>query len=168
MPHDPSASGFMATHGTHRFLAIHEQTALLVGEGKHGVWRIQENGFVRVYRENGKEGIPPEKKEGVIDLEGKVEVKEETKEQDEEINRLYDILEENYLNIDYKHKNFNYAFGDNEISEESEGRYLNWIDLPIFHPKFGGKYEDHVPIDLPAYFCQVRFSIGCQEPWLQI
>ena len=47
IPHLPTLSGFMGTHGTYRFLTIHEQTAVLIGEGKHGVWRIQENGFIR-------------------------------------------------------------------------------------------------------------------------
>ena len=34
IPHLPTLSGFMGTHGTYRFLTIHEQTALLIGEGK--------------------------------------------------------------------------------------------------------------------------------------
>ena len=33
IPHLPTLSGFMGTHGTYRFLTIHEQTALLIGEG---------------------------------------------------------------------------------------------------------------------------------------
>ena len=144
----------MMTHGTPRFMSVFEQTAVVIGEPKHGMWRFQENGFVRVYREVGKEGIPPEKKNEVLDLKGKVDVRVATKEKDEETNRLFDILQHNYMNIDPKH-NFDYAFGD-EIHEESDKRWLNWIDLPIFHSKFGGKYEDHVPIDLPIWYCQVR------------
>lgn len=31
--------------------------------------------------------------------------------------------------------------------------YVDFIDLSIYHPKYGGKYEDHVPIDLRHYFC---------------
>ena len=82
MPHDPSTTGHMATHGTHRFLAMHEQTALLVGEGKHGVWRFQENGFIRVYRnkDEDKSGIPAEMKERALDLK-RVEVNNATREE---------------------------------------------------------------------------------------
>ena len=157
MPHDPSSSGYMATHSTFRFLAMHEQTALLVGEGKHGVWRFQENGFIRVYREKGKEGIPQEKREEVLDLDERVEVMDDTREQDEEINRLFEILQDNYQNIDPNYNfTFDYAFGDEVFKAENGSRWLNWIDLPIFHGKFGKKYEDHVPIDLPTYYCQVN------------
>ena len=158
MPHDPSTSGFMATHGTHRFLALHEQTGLLVGEGKHGVWRFQENGFIRVYRAEGKEGIPAVKKEVVLDLESV-----EEGEEDEERNRLFEILQNNYKNYDPKFKgDFNYPFHQDykapeiEISEEGSNSWLNWIDLPIYHPKFNNTYEDHVPIDLPLFYCQVN------------
>ena len=149
MPHDPSTSGFMATHGTHRFLALHEQTGLLVGEGKHGVWRFQENGFIRVYREERKEGIPVEMKEVVLDFESV-----ENGEDDEERNRLFEILQNNYKNYDPKFKDdFNYTF---HVALESDDGSLNWIDLPIYHPKFNNKYEDHVPIDLPLFYCQVN------------
>ena len=149
MPHDPSTSGFMATHGTHRFLALHEQTGLLVGEGKHGVWRFQENGFIRVYREEGKEGIPVEMKEVVLDFESV-----EDGEEDEERNRLFEILQNNYKNYDPKFKDdFNYTFN---VTLKSDNDSLNWIDLPIYHPKFNNKYEDHVPIDLPLFYCQVN------------
>ena len=41
VPHLPSASGFMGTHGTYRFMSVYEQTAVVIGEGKHGIWRIQ-------------------------------------------------------------------------------------------------------------------------------
>ena len=30
---------------------------------------------------------------------------------------------------------------------------MNFIDLTIYHAKYDGKYEDHVPIDLPSYYC---------------
>jgi hypothetical protein len=124
---------------------MHEQTAILVGEGKHGVWRFQENGFIRVYRDKYCDcGIPQEKKEGVIvDWLDLPRVSDATRD-------LLEILRVNYSNID-SNKEFDYAFGE----ETSEEGYLNWIDLPIYHAKFGGKYEDHVPIDLPLFYCQV-------------
>jgi len=145
IPHDPSAHGFMATHSTHRFLAIHEHTALVVGEGKHGVWRFQENGFIRVYRGKGMAGIvdTTKSKDKVLAME----LDENNKVKDEDRDML-DILKSSYMNIDSNHE-FDYAFG-----KESEGGFWNWIDLPIYHPMFEGKYEDHVPIDLPVYYCQ--------------
>lgn len=149
MPHDPSSTGFMGTHGTMRFVSVHEQTALLTGEGKHGVWRVHENGFVRVYRRKGKEGIPEAKKEAIQDVE-QVEVKESTQERDEETNRMFDILDNDYQSINPNFE-FEYSFGE-EVSEE---KWLNWIDLPIYHSKFKGKYDDHVAIDLPFYYCQM-------------
>lgn len=142
----------MATHSTHRFLSVHEQTAILIGEGKHGVWRFQENGFIRVYRHKDKEGIPAEKKEAALDME-RLEETPETKGHCQENNRLFDILVYDYKNLDPNHE-FNYAFGDSEVSEEG---WLNWLDLPIYHAKFGGKYEDHPPIDLPIFWCQVLY-----------
>ena len=119
------------------------------------MWRFQENGYIRVYRDKAKEGIPAVKKEGVLSLE-RVEVKEETKERDEENNRLLQILLNDYKNLDPKHE-FNYAFGE-EVSDEG---WLNWIDLPIYHAKFGEKYEDHVPIDLSIFWCQVWIILYC-------
>ena len=148
----PHPSHLIGASGTHRFMAMHEQTALLVGEGKHGVWRFQENGFIRVYRGQGKKGVPAEKKEMVlVDLRDLKDIKKgkQSKEK-KQTERLLDILDTNYKNIDPNHK-YDYTFGD-EVSEEG---WLNWIDLPIYHPKFGDKYDDHVPIELPLYYCQV-------------
>jgi len=30
---------------------------------------------------------------------------------------------------------------------------LNYVDLSIYHPKYNGKYDNHVPIDLPMFYC---------------
>ena len=135
----------MSTHGTPRFVSVFEQTALVIGEPKHGIWRFQENGFIRVYRGKGMKGIPVDNKEDALDL---------TERSDNE--DLYDMVMSNYMNNDPKH-NFDYAFGD-EVHEEDGQRWLNWIDLPIFHPKFEKKYEDHDPIDLPLWYCQVGIT----------
>ena len=133
----------MSTHGTPRFVSVFEQTALVIGEPKHGIWRFQENGFIRVYRAKGKKGIHVANKEDALDLEERSDKAD-----------LYDIVMSNYMNNDPKH-NFDYAFGDEVHVEQDGERYLNWIDLPIFHPKFGKKYVDHDPIDLPLWYCQV-------------
>lgn len=33
------------------------------------------------------------------------------------------------------------------------GPIFDTCDLPVSHPKYQGKYEDHVPIDLPLWYC---------------
>ena len=141
VPHDPSSSGFMATHGTYRFLAVHQQVGLMLGEGKHGMWRVHENGFVRVYRRKGKEGIPGTEKE-VVQEDGKTNL------------TLFNILGKDYQSLGYhedSNAKFEHVFGD----ETSDEKWLNWIDLPIYHPKFNNNYANHVAIDLPFYFCQL-------------
>ena len=101
------------------------------------------------------DGIPLTDKESVLDLREKAAVKTETKEEDESINRSLDILVHNYKAIDGNvRKEFEYTFGK-EVYEPGGKEWLNWIDLPIYHAKFGGKYKDHDPIDLPLYYCQV-------------
>lgn len=127
----------------------------MVGESKHGVWRIQENGFVRVYREQGKEGIQPNQSDEVTNKENKLPPDDTNAEK---INRLLDILEENYKNISPNNTkaNFKYSFGNRSVVENGT-KVLNWIDLPIFHVKFkASNYADHVPIDLPGFYCTVR------------
>lgn len=43
-----------------------------------------------------------------------------------------------------------YKYPDQEITGDGA---MNWVDLPISHAKYGGKYDDHVPIDLPHWYC---------------
>ena len=38
-------------------------------------------------------------------------------------------------------------------SDEFEAGYRNFVDLTIYHPKYNGKYDDHVPIDLSYLYC---------------
>ena len=63
------------------------------------------------------------------------------------------------MNFDPYNQYFDYAFtNDTSNITNANGRkveVLNWIDLPIYHEKFTRKYENHVPIDTPAYYCQV-------------
>ena len=48
-----------------------------------------------------------------------------------------------------------YKYPDQKVSDGSDGvkGHANFVDLSIYHPKYGGKYNDHVPIDLPYYYC---------------
>merc|ERR1712018_1009643 len=49
IPTLPSLTGFMGTHGVYRHFTVMEQTAVMIGEAKHGLWRIHETGFIREY-----------------------------------------------------------------------------------------------------------------------
>ena len=145
IPHLPTLSGFMGTHGTYRFLTIHEQTALLIGEGKHGVWRIQENGFVREYRKKGQVGLRAHMDPNNL------------KKFDVATQRLYlKIIEENYASYIPQEGWTGYKYPDQHISDGKEDGmegYLNYIDLSIYHPKYKGKYNNHEAIDLPHFYC---------------
>ena len=43
--------------GTYRFLSVFQQTSIVIGEPKHGVWRVQDNGFIREYRRYAHIGL---------------------------------------------------------------------------------------------------------------
>ena len=43
-----------------------------------------------------------------------------------------------------------YKYPNDKIREDG---CLNFIDLTIYHAKYNGSYEDHVPIDLQSYYC---------------
>ena len=45
-----SAFACLCLLGTYRFLSVFQQTAIIIGEAKHGLWRLQNNGFIREYR----------------------------------------------------------------------------------------------------------------------
>ena len=150
-------TGFMGQFGTYRFLSMFEMMAMFIGEEKHGMWRFQENGFIRVYRDKSKNvGILKDEKEEAIES-GLHYVDAEKYPRND---TLLNIIENNYMNVDpYQYQDFDYAFGDEtSIITDENGReveVLNWIGLPIYHEKFTRKYENHVPIDTPSYYCQV-------------
>ena len=49
IPHLPTYYGHMSTNNTYRFFNIGENIATMIGDGKHGLWRTQDNGTVREY-----------------------------------------------------------------------------------------------------------------------
>merc|ERR1739848_897573 len=133
-----SVSGFMATHGTHRHLTVHEQTAFMIGDIKHGVWRIQENGMVRLYRKKGMVGVSNGTNPNALDASNS------------EDKLKLDILKKNYAAYVAEEGFYHYKYPDQEVSEEG---YLNFVDLTIYHPQFEGKYDNHPVIDLPHFLC---------------
>ena len=130
IPHLPIYSGYMSTNYTYRFVNVVEETFTMIGEGKHGLWRVQDNGTIREYRKEGAKGLPPD-----ADL----------------------FAKENLATINNQYKHYlpkeswsGYKHPHQRIGEDGN---LNFIDLPITHPKYKGKYAEHVPIDLPHFYC---------------
>ena len=130
IPHLPFYTGYMNTNYTYRFVTVAEQVFTMIGEGKHGLWRIQENGTVREYLKKDAEGLAPN-----ADLNSK----------------------ENLATIENSYGAYlpgeswsGYKYPDEKLSKNGK---LNYIDLPINHPKYKGKYAKHPPIELPNYYC---------------
>ena len=49
-----------------------------------------------------------------------------------------------------------YRYPDDQFSYG----FHNYVDLTIYHPKYGGRYDNHVPIDLAHYYCTISKVIG--------
>ncbi|NNC67268.1 MAG: hypothetical protein HKN83_04460 [Gammaproteobacteria bacterium] len=130
IPHLPIYSGYMNTNYTYRFVNVVEQTFTMVGEGKHGLWRVQDNGTIREYRKKGTKGLPEN-----ADL----------------------FAEENQATIANQYSSYipeeswdGYKHPHQKLAEDG---HLNFIDLPLNHPKYKGKYAGHPAIDLPHFYC---------------
>ena len=59
------------------------------------------------------------------------------------------IINDNYASFIPEESWNGYKSPDNQFVDG----YHNFIDLTIYHPKYGGKYDDHEPIDLPQFYC---------------
>ncbi len=145
IPHLPAFYGHMQTNNTYRFFNVNEMVGTMIGEGKHGMWRYQDNGTVREYLKNGGTGLP-------ASVLGSV--------QDPDAATLA-ALEANYTHHDPAGSWGTYRadgdqINDNGTSDPSDD-YLNYVDLTISHAKYdnkpGGGYDNHVPIDLPGWYC---------------
>tara|TARA_R110002049_G_scaffold176515_3_gene343709 strand:- start:4253 stop:5803 length:1551 start_codon:yes stop_codon:yes gene_type:complete len=130
IPHLPVYYGYMNTNSTYRFVNVVEQVFTMVGEGKHGLWRVQENGTVREYLRVGAKGLAPN-----ADLTAPENQK---------------IIKENYSSYLPNESWSGYKYPDQKMNEAGN---LNFIDLPITHAKYQGKYAKHQPIDLPNWYC---------------
>jgi hypothetical protein len=59
-PHLPACDGYVTTWGYfYRYLTVRQQLFMILGEAKHGLWRIQESGSIRVYLRKGTVGVKP-------------------------------------------------------------------------------------------------------------
>lgn len=130
MPHLPAFIGYMNTNYTYRFVMVAEQVLTMIGEGKHGLWRIQENGTIREYLLPGAEGLP----------EGADPLAPENAE----------IVRRDYASFIPEAGWDGYRYPDQMVNEN---RRLAFINLPISHSKYEGKYAAHEPIDLPNFYC---------------
>lgn len=130
IPHLPFYMGYMNTNSTYRFVTVAEQVMTMIGEGKHGLWRIQENGTVREYLRRGASGLPAD-----ADLFAK---------------ENQGIIASNYSSYLPDESWSGYKYPDEKLAKDGT---LNFIDLPINHPKYQGKYAKHDPIDLPNFYC---------------
>jgi len=155
IPHLPAYYGQMQTNNTYRFFNVNEMVATMIGEGKHGMWRYQDNGTVREYLVAGAEGLPA----SATDIFAKGATQK--------------IINDEYTHHDpaaswsgYRSDNYAPAHDlaggetidqltgitDNNTSDLSDD-YRVWVDLPINHPKYKGAYDEHAPIDLAGYYC---------------
>ncbi|AFI85665.1 hypothetical protein [Methylophaga nitratireducenticrescens] len=130
IPHLPVYYGYMSTNSTYRFVNVVEQVFTMIGEGKHGLWRIQENGTVRFYLKRDGQGL--DKAADILAVENQQHIED---------NYSYYLPEESWSGYKYPDQKFN-----------EEGK-LNFVDLPINHPIFDQQYADHEPIDLANYYC---------------
>lgn len=130
IPYLPSYRGYMQTNNTYRFVNINEQVITMIGEGKHGLWRIQDSGTVREYLRAGAEGLP-----AGADISDPVNLA--------------------VIRRDYSHLLVGEGFGgykDPFAPINPAGR-MSFVDLTITHAKYGRKYDKHVPIELPHWYC---------------
>lgn len=130
IPHLPVYYGYMSTNSTYRFVNVVEQVFTMIGEGKHGLWRIQENGNVRFYLKRSHQGLKPS----------------------DDINseQNFSVIENSYSHYLPEESWSGYKYPDQKVNDKGQ---LNFIDLPINHPIFDGQYREHEPIDLANWYC---------------
>ena len=61
------------------------------------------------------------------------------------------LLRNNYASYIPGLKEKGYRYPNDQFTDG----YYNYVDLSIYHPKYGGKYDDHVPIDLAHFYCTI-------------
>lgn len=130
VPHLPVYNGYMNTNYTYRFVNIVEQVFTMIGEGKHGLWRVQENGTVRLYKKKDAEGLAQD-----ADVLATQNLK---------------VIEQDYDYYLPKESWSGYKYPDQKVDDTG---HLNFVDLPISHAYFDKEYQDHEPIDLPNWYC---------------
>lgn len=142
IPHLPVFMGYMNTNYTYRFVTIAEQVLTMIGEGKHGLWRVQDNGTVREYLKPGATGL----------ADG----------EDPLADGNLDAVTNDYAAFLPEAGWDGYRYPEQRVDDD--GR-LAYIDLPITHPKYQDRYQQHEPIDLPNFYCTMS---GADFPYAQL
>ncbi len=141
--HLPVFHGHMQTNNTYRFVNVAEQVFTMIGDGKHGLWRVQDNGTIREYITDEAEASGDGLDDGLSN--------------DDPAN--LSVLEDYYTHYDVSASFGSIGGGGYKSIGGFNGQTVNadghktFVDLPIFHPKYGGKYDNHPPIDLASYYC---------------
>ena len=132
-PQLPGYAGFMNTDSnTFRFVNVNEQVFTMIGEGKHGLWRIQDNGTIREYLIEGKTGLAKGSDVNAAKNQAKV------------VSDYSSYIKGDGMNWS--------GWKSPQDPVNADGR-MNFIDVPITNAKYKGKYTNHVPIDLPSWYC---------------
>jgi hypothetical protein len=136
MPLMPALNGHLQTHNTFRFLTVREQVLTVIGEAKHGMWRVHDNGMVRLYRKLGAAGVPVG-----ADVNN-------ASHQDVIMSDYKPVLTPGLETSDTG------GWAGYRYSQDGDGDgQAAFVDLPIYHPYFKDSYDDHAAIDLPQWFC---------------
>jgi len=175
--HLPVYHGAMQTNDTWRMVNVAEQVWTMVGDGKHALWRYQDNGTVRLYitdeAEQAGVGIHTDRLADFhFDFElGDLENPREAQQfamflSAAEIGDMYTHFDESagfgtvfVPGVPTSGGGFKSFRGFNGDGTSGGGivnanGHLTFIDVPIFHDFFkDDKYKDHVPIDLAGFYC---------------
>jgi len=172
IPHLPAYYGQMQTNDVYRFFNVNEMVATMIGEGKHGMWRYQDNGTVREYLQPEANGIRAYNDDGTLrDLTFTASLEVITSDyshltshdlSDDPVNGGFaGYRSDSYAPAhDLEFETIDQATGitDNGTPLDTSDDYRVWVDLPINHAKYDGNdehgsYDNHVPIDLAGYYC---------------
>lgn len=148
--HLPAYHGHMMTSRTYRFVNVAEQVFTMIGDGKHGLWRYQDNGTVREYITPGSVGIPVPQDNPDTALD------ESDLSHPDAMAALVAGLSAADIGTDYSHffkTTAPFAGYKANGNIPDAGGPAPFLDIPIFHERYAGRYNAHVPIDLAGYYC---------------
>jgi len=172
--HLPIYHGAMQTNETWRMVNVAEQVWTMIGDGKHALWRYQDNGTVRLYITDEAEQAGLGVLATRVTDEGFVLADLENPREAQQFAMKLSAAE---IGDNYTHFDESAGFGTVFVSGEGDtgggfksfrgfngdgspgggivnaNGHLTFLDVPIFHDFFGDTYKGHVPIDLAGYYC---------------
>ena len=163
--HLPVFHGHIETNRTYRFANVAEQVLTIIGDGKHGLWRTQDDGRIRLYitkdadSANMDLGIPAPANfvadQNLVNdpLLMDAFVQTLTPAQITQLATEYSSFDDSAGFGSPGNGGYKAVTGgfNGQLAVNASGN-MGFIDVPISHPVFAGKYDNHVPIDLPAWF----------------